>query len=69
MITKEQKRKYLRDPEHCPFCDSNSIQAGEFEDLGFGEVSRRVSCGDCWGSWHELFTIRDIEDCGSVKEG
>ena len=54
-ITKEMIEKYIKYPNHCPFCGSSNITASDFD--GDQET---VECEDCGEEWHEEFKIVNI---------
>lgn len=49
-------KKYLKNPDVCPFCDSGNISAEE-ADFSFVYAWRKVSCNSCNKRWKEEFTI------------
>ena len=60
-ITKEQQKKYILNPNICPFCDKSDISAGyaEFQDdVGW----RDVRCYDCDAQWTEGFNLTEINN-------
>jgi len=53
------KNEYLKNPNTCPFCGSNDIEAdhGEFDhDLGF----RNIECNNCNRGWTEEFAMLGV---------
>ena len=66
-LSTEHIEKYVRDPEHCPFCDSNELLAGELIPEGFS-VWREIECEDCHAEWTEVFTLSTIEDAKLLDE-
>ena len=64
----ELNRKYLNDPDACPFCGSTHITA-DHADFGYDVAFRDVRCNDCEKVWTEEFKLtgitideRDLED-------
>ena len=56
-LTEKDKKEYLNNPWHCPFCNSEDISAGDG-----GEGYREVTCNECGKMWNEIFEITDIEE-------
>jgi transcription elongation factor Elf1 len=64
-FTKEIQNAYIADPNKCPFCQSNEINAD-----GIDQEARtcQVECSTCGRSWteHLTITINGIEE---IEEG
>jgi len=58
-LTKEQTDKYVADPFHCPFCDSDEIISREF-DTASAEVD--VRCYSCRNKWTEIYELKTIKN-------
>ena len=61
VISKEHQKKYIKNPNICPFCDKADISAGhpEFEDdVGW----RDITCLDCGTQWTEGFNLTEINN-------
>jgi transcription elongation factor Elf1 len=57
-MDEKQKADYLKNPYHCPYCNSDQIVALEFN----GESLRQtVECQDCGREWTEVFTLTDVK--------
>jgi formate dehydrogenase maturation protein FdhE len=56
----ERKQRYISDPNFCPECGSEEINAGHstFENT---EAWQAVTCDDCDAEWHDLFTLTGYE--------
>ena len=61
MLTKEQKKKYLKNSGKCPFCQSNNIEGGEVEIDG-KLVWQVIDCLDCKKSWVDYYKLFDVEE-------
>lgn len=61
MLTPEQKRNYLSSQGNCPFCGSGTL-CGDSYDCEGGSVAQRIECEDCGKSWHDIYTLTDIEE-------
>jgi hypothetical protein len=62
MKTPEQFRQR---PNHCPFCDSSQIHAGNTENLNFHSIIQKVSCLFCnaeWNAIYDLFIYQPLKD-------
>lgn len=55
LIMKSQK-KYLKKPNHCPFCNSDYVQ-GESVNIDDNGAHQEVNCMDCNGSWHDNYRL------------
>ena len=61
MLSEKQKRDYVADPSHCPFCDSDGISYGD--DYYDGpRLTVRLTCEDCDKKWYEVFELKTIEE-------
>ena len=60
MLTKEQKESYIKSPYHCPFCNSNNIEAFplKFED----DVTGIVKCKDCGKNWEDEYKVVGVSE-------
>ena len=61
MIDPEKKKKYLKTPYHCPFCNSRSIEGDQY-DGDFNQVWQKVHCNHCHADWTDVYTLTDVED-------
>lgn len=52
-------KKYIQNPDKCPFCSSLAItgEGGDFENI---TCHRDVTCGDCKAEWTENFQLTSI---------
>lgn len=60
-MTKQQRAKYLKSPNHCPKCNSKNISGGSFEaddDYAY----RDVTCDDCGYEFRDIYTLADVEE-------
>ena len=60
-LTKEQQEEYIKNPNTCPYCGSEELSGGTFEqddDYGW----RDVFCTACSRSWQDLFTLTGIAE-------
>jgi transcription elongation factor Elf1 len=60
-MSSEQKKKYLENPNNCPFCGDNNIVADHF-DMESRKAWREVNCLGCNKMWREVFTMTDVEE-------
>jgi len=60
-MSKINEKKYLKNPDECPFCGSSDISGdyGEFSGTG---ATRDISCKDCDGQWYESFKMTGITE-------
>ena len=60
MIEKSIKKKYIVNPDNCPYCGGGV--SGENFEASFNQVWRRVVCNVCPREWIEIFTLTDIKE-------
>jgi hypothetical protein len=66
-MTKEQIAEYLKKPDHCPCCGSDSIGALDYGfDVGqdtepFVWSDQECRCGKKWREIYVLKTIKEIQ--------
>jgi hypothetical protein len=60
MLSRRQKKAYVKNGGvHCPFCQSQDIEAGKGEfDTGIAWLT--VTCNACQEQWHEIFHLKTI---------
>lgn len=59
-INPEDKEQYLKDPNHCPFCQSTEIK---FEDRAYYEECRYYQdffCTYCGGRWKDIYHLMNV---------
>ncbi len=57
-MDEKQKADYLKNPYHCPHCNSGHIEAETFE----GEMScQPVVCLACGRQWTDIYTLTDVK--------
>lgn len=61
MLTKEQKKNYLKKSHLCPFCKSDNICGGDCE-INDGRAYQTVTCNDCNKSWSDCYELVDVEE-------
>ena len=58
-LTDEQKKKYLENSHHCPYCGSDQIEGGSIE----GENAyQKVGCNDCYKEWRDVYKLTDVKE-------
>jgi hypothetical protein len=64
-LTQDAVERYVRTAGHCPFCDSERIQAGAAErDDSCTLLTQDVECLDCGREWREVCRVVDLEWAG-----
>lgn len=58
-LTEDQCKKYLEDPYHCPFCQSEHI-LGENFHTDVKSVFQIVKCGSCGKGWEDNYTLTSV---------
>lgn len=65
-ITKKIIKKYLNDPDNCPFCDNEGGEGLRAENNDITPETfvlwRNISCKDCGREWTEEFTLTTIDN-------
>ena len=59
-LTPTQIAKYLKNPNHCPNCDSENIEGGFFESDS-NEAWQIVDCLDCGFQWNDIYVLDNID--------
>ena len=54
-------KKYVENPDNCPYCGSSNI-IGDMFEASYNQAWRPVTCNNCGQEWREIFTITDIEE-------
>ena len=54
-LTKKAIRKYLANPNHCPYCGSQNIESGKMD--WNDPLAQAVSCPDCNKSWQDILKV------------
>lgn len=63
MFTNEQKDSYIKSlGSHCPYCESDSIEATPNHDVDDVWYSHEISCLSCGKLWNDLYKLTDIEE-------
>ncbi len=60
-MTKKQIKDYIEDPNHCPFCNSEDIEAGDYDFEG-REVWSEVRCNACKKRWRDTYRLKEVEE-------
>jgi len=64
MLTPEQIKEYLENPNTCPCCKSNDIEGDHIEpsDKSASQIIRCLSCGKKWLDVYILTSVEEVED-------
>lgn len=58
MLSDEAKARYIKSPNHCPYCGSGNIEDGQ---IHWDEpVTQDMDCHNCHKTWLDVLTITDI---------
>jgi hypothetical protein len=67
-LTPEAVERYVRTAAHCPFCESEHIQAGAAErDDSCTLLTQDVECLACGREWREVYRVVDLEWVGDQE--
>ena len=59
-LTEKQKKKYLKNPDTCPSCESEETKfIDTWEDILC--VYEQWECKECKNWWIETYTLTDVE--------
>ena len=54
------KQEYLAQPNRCPFCKSENIEAQMFDSDGLTQAFQDVECKDCGREWRDHYKLVDV---------
>jgi len=54
------KIEYLHNPDICPFCKSNDLEATSM-DVDSNRAWQPVKCNGCGEEWTDIYKLVDIE--------
>jgi hypothetical protein len=60
-MNKKQIEAYIKDPNHCPFCNSEDIKAGDY-DFDGRQGWIEVSCNFCGKKWRDIYQLKEVEE-------
>ena len=60
-LTKKQKKSYLREYGHCPYCKSSNIEGAQYDYNG-NQIYQDIYCLTCNKVWTDIYTLTDVED-------
>jgi hypothetical protein len=61
-LTKADKENYVSHPNHCPYCESDDIDAGQGADFDEELCTVGVLCNDCGKTWTDVYKLVSIEE-------
>lgn len=56
-VTPEKRAKYLKDPDHCPFCGSTDIE-GDSIEVDMKSTLQDIKCLDCDAQWQDEYLFK-----------
>lgn len=59
MLTDEQKAAYLENPNICPYCESNDLEASAPDYTG-STIEQNILCLGCNQRWIDIYKIKSI---------
>ena len=61
----KEREKYLKNPNICPFCESNDLDCGRME--ADSEIARQnVICNNCLAEWTDEYSLRGVTFLGET---
>jgi transcriptional regulator NrdR family protein len=57
----KNKKRYIKNPSQCPYCNSWDLCADRFESDSHNSVWRDITCNSCNKVWFEMFELVDVE--------
>ena len=61
MITAKQKKAYLKNSSHCPFCKSTDI-TGESIEVDGNLAWQEIGCNKCGKIWFDYYKLFDMQE-------
>ena len=61
IMTEQDKKDYLENPFHCPFCKKGNIDADHIETT-YNGAYQSVRCPDCKKRWNDMYELTDMEE-------
>ena len=58
-LTKQEIRRYLKNPGKCPYCGSKDI-TGKSIDVDGERATQEVICEACQRSWLDVYTLTGV---------
>ena len=55
--TRAAVRRYLRNPNQCPFCEAPDLTSGELLIDEIGEAYQWIECCSCGGEWRDVYRL------------
>ena len=59
MLTKEQIDNYLKNPNSCPYCGAQNIEASNWDG---DTATEEVECKDCNKNWYDCYELVGMEE-------
>jgi Zn ribbon nucleic-acid-binding protein len=69
MLSKEAKKKYIKGGYHCPYCESENIEARGDKDVEYdgNEIRQLVECLNCGKGWYDLYKLTKIVEIEDIS--
>jgi len=65
-MTKKQKKTYLKNPNKCPYCESENI-IRQLPKMYDGILTGQTECFDCESIWEDIYKVFNVEEILEVK--
>jgi uncharacterized Zn finger protein len=60
LLTPEQKKWYLENSCHCPFCEGDQTEGGHIEVNEDDKAIQECHCHDCGSVWKDIYTLTNV---------
>ncbi len=66
MLSDAQRKAYMKNPDHCPYCGGDETEVVMTENHYEGSYQQRITCHECGRSWIEGYLLTAIAE---IPEG
>jgi len=60
-ITFTAVRRYLNEPDRCPFCKGEEFLTGQMLQNEIGEVYQWIGCNTCESEWRDVYRLAHVD--------
>ena len=61
VIKRTAVRRYLNEPDRCPFCEGQEFLTGQMLQNEIGEVYQWIGCNTCESEWRDLYRLAHVD--------
>ena len=67
MLSESDKQDYIKNPNHCPYCQSDNISIIETRGE-WNQLWQDIQCDDCKKTWSETYVLTMVEELSELEE-